>query len=312
MAKVIGPCLSIEARNQLGRSMIFSTRKGANIVRAFNVPKKVKTHAQELQRARYKNYREEWRYMTTARKTIFNARAIEQNRISGYHQFLHENLDISRKGQLYLDLSCQALWHLNEESADVAYDGTRNHYDCSISNVIRTPGKFAGALKFDGISGDVTVASEINTPSWTVNMWLKSTGPSGIDFQNHFLHVRGIDASYYRFYVRGDQNKIALRWKRADGRYTTYYPASNFPLNEWVFLSITYDNLTTTLKGYVNGLLNTTIKIVTGMWSNFGGEIYIGRNKLVADQRFNGVIDEVAIYNCAKTPEEIKSSYDLA
>ena len=113
MAKVIGPCLSIEAKNQLGKSIIFSTRNGKNIVRAFNVPKKVKTHAQELQRARYKNYREEWRYMELARKTVFNERAIEQNRISGYHQFLHENLDPNRKGQIYLDLSCQGIWHFN-------------------------------------------------------------------------------------------------------------------------------------------------------------------------------------------------------
>jgi len=308
MAKVIGPCLSIEARNQLGKSMIYSVRNGKNIVRAFNVPKKVKTHAQELQRARYKNYREEWRYMETARKTIFNTRAIEQNRISGYHQFLHENLDISRKGQLYLDLSCQALWHLNEESGDVAYDGTRNHYDCTIYGATKTIGKFNGALKFDGINdyAYTVMPTSVVPKSFSMEIWIKSTGK--FDADRYFFEAKGTGA-FYRFGV-SNTNKTFIRWRKADGGYTSYLLTNPIPRNEWVFISAVYDSSTGKLKGYKNGVLGYTTT-PAGTYSNFGGRLYIGQNN-TNRYYFEGAIDEVAIYNRTKTAEEIKASYDLA
>ena len=308
MAKVIGPCLSIEAKNQLGKSIIFSTRNGKNIVRAFNVPKKVKTHAQELQRARYKNYREEWRYMELARKTVFNERAIEQNRISGYHQFLHENLDPNRKGQLYLDLSCIGLWHFNEESGSILYDGTRNHNNGNIQGVTRTHGKFNGALDFNGSSNYIncgknksfSAANAITIEAWVYSR--NNTDYSGIvDYRFVFADNKGARLMYWH----AEKTKLFL----GNGTAKCEVVSNDTPpINEWIYIVGTWDG--TTIKLYINGVKQTDETAFTGpILIDLDLAVLIGKQ---GGFYFDGVIDEVAIYNRAKTPAEIKASYDLA
>ena len=388
MAKVKGPLFSLEAKNQVGKSLIYSTRKGKNIVRAFNVPKKVKTIGQELQRARYSNYRGEWRYMETARKAVFNQRAIEQNRISGYHQFLHENLDLNRKGQLYLDLSCVRLWHFNEQSGSIAYDGTRNHNDGNITGATRTPGKFNGALSFNGNSDYVDCGNDeslnAGIKDWSIEKWIKIENAQKGDIlakgngyrikitsenkvwvslegddrlqtpifaTSDGTHLYIIDTYNHRIVKRllSDLSYVAKIGSSGSGNDQFYYPqgatsdgthlyitdtnnhrivkrllsdlsyvdrvnsfasslySSPLSLN-WHKIDIIIDNYNM-LYIYIDGLLDNSIDI-SYKYNHYASLESLKIGSFV--NFFNGSIDEVAIYNRAKTPAEIKASYDLA
>jgi hypothetical protein len=57
----------------------------------------------------------------------------------------------------------------------------------------------------------------------------------------------------------------------------------------------------------VNGNLESTKDITGGICTN-GTPIYIGRNVFYSGENFNGIIDEVRIYNYALTEDEIKTT----
>jgi chitodextrinase len=86
------------------------------------------------------------------------------------------------------------------------------------------------------------------------------------------------------------------------------YGTSALPQNTWTHLAVTYDG--TTLLLYVNGVqvssLGRTGNIVTSTNPlQIGGDSFFG-------QYFNGIIDEVRVYNVALTPEEIQTDMNTA
>lgn len=73
------------------------------------------------------------------------------------------------------------------------------------------------------------------------------------------------------------------------------------PLNAWTHLAFTYDGATEKL--YVNGALVTS-RAQTGAISTSNGVLHIGGDS-VWGEHFQGLIDEVRIYNRALTASEI-------
>jgi len=94
------------------------------------------------------------------------------------------------------------------------------------------------------------------------------------------------------------------------GSWEWHYTGIYVPLNEWTHLALTYDG--TYVRVYVNGELKSTIK------DPDGGAIDTNDNDLricarggdgSASQFFDGMIDEVRIYNRILSEEEIKAHY---
>jgi hypothetical protein len=79
------------------------------------------------------------------------------------------------------------------------------------------------------------------------------------------------------------------------------------PLNAWTHLAATYDGAA--LRLYVNGALAST-RAMTGPITASASPLRIGGNTIWGEF-FNGVIDELRIYNRALTAQEIQSDMTL-
>ena len=90
--------------------------------------------------------------------------------------------------------------------------------------------------------------------------------------------------------------------------YTDYKSASGgfVPLNQWAYLVMTYDGANTRL--YINGQA-TAVSPNTGAIANALYPIYIG-SWLGTTDWFNGLIDDVRVYNRALSAAEIQALYN--
>lgn len=84
--------------------------------------------------------------------------------------------------------------------------------------------------------------------------------------------------------------------------------ASGPPLNAWTHLAFTYDGATEKL--YVNGVLVAS-RAQTGAISAANGVLHIGGDS-VWGEHFQGLIDEVRIYNRALSAAEIQTDMNAA
>ncbi len=60
MAKLTGPCFSLKATGQLGKTLVFFPWKGVNALRTYVVPANPKTDAQKKQRGYFEDSVDEW------------------------------------------------------------------------------------------------------------------------------------------------------------------------------------------------------------------------------------------------------------
>ena len=89
MTRVIGPCFSLDARGQLGKSVVYSIRRGVNYVRNFATAKNPKTEAQLEHRSAFQDGASKWRWgvIGTYAKSRWNTYA-EGTSESGWNRFM--------------------------------------------------------------------------------------------------------------------------------------------------------------------------------------------------------------------------------
>jgi len=86
------------------------------------------------------------------------------------------------------------------------------------------------------------------------------------------------------------------------GKRQSYTP------NVATHLAATYDG--NTIEIYVNGVLDVSLAVAGEILSTFGSsDIGIGRRRSSCDRAFNGVIDEVAVYDSALSADRIRSHF---
>ena len=92
--------------------------------------------------------------------------------------------------------------------------------------------------------------------------------------------------------------------------YQTYNSNFSFPLDQWVHFAAVRDYTSlNNVRWYINGRLNNTVSNTAGvgLLNSAGHPLYLGRamNFLY----FNGLLDEVRVYNAALTASAIREDY---
>jgi Carbohydrate family 9 binding domain-like/Concanavalin A-like lectin/glucanases superfamily/Tetratricopeptide repeat len=193
-------------------------------------------------------------------------------------------------------------WKFDETHGTVARDssGGGNHDGTLIGNAHWAPGRIGGAVALDGkgsyveiankqdfdFSGQLTLSAWVNihsvTSPWMAiitkgdSAWRLSTYDSDrkIHFSvNHYDHTDGVNGS------------------------TALNP------NEWHHLTAVYDG--ETMKLYVDGKIDATTPWTRGISRN-DADVLIGENADHRGRGFNGLIDDVRIYNYALPESEIR------
>ncbi len=177
-----------------------------------------------------------------------------------------------------------------------------------------TPGLVEQAFSFDGLNGYVQVpySSNLSSPSYTVEAWVKPTAPVA-DSTGQDL-IFGQSFGLAQLAVRAGTTGVQPRFHFGTGDVVNYPAAiatNDLRLNEYSHLVGTWNG--TELKLYVNGLLNAQVTpsrapvdsqcaFFIGGFNDSGACAYSG-------QFFQGDIDEVSYYTRALTTSEIQALY---
>lgn len=218
----------------------------------------------------------------------------------------------SRIGLAYVavpGLSPVGYWKFDEGSGSIAYDSSGNGNDGTVYGATWTDGVSNGALQFDGVSNYVGIASSsslaLSGNQVSLELWIKPT----VTLDNSL-------ASRINIIDKGDG--YGFQMEAGDGRISFYVNIAGFgdewlptTTNDWVagtwyHIAGTYDG--TTEKVYVDGVMENSAP-VSGSLSGYSDPLSIGSYCYGTMNFFHGAIDEVKIYNYARSAEEIQNDY---
>jgi len=206
-----------------------------------------------------------------------------------------------------------ASWVMDEDSGNYVYDSSGNDNTGTLGDGTCTPGsgkcpdwvlgRYGSALSFDGEDDYINVphsSSLMPTEAITVEAWIKPSDVSGT--KDIVGKYRSTPQTGYQFRVTNGQ----LRGIIGTGEEGRTHVAGTIDINIWTHVAMSYDGQKIIL--YVNGQSFT---------NDFGTVADIaleGRSLIISDiwfgSPFNGLIDEVRIYNRALTQGEIIAAHN--
>ena len=176
-----------------------------------------------------------------------------------------------------------------------------------------TGGKYGNALSFNGTSSYVDLGNPTSlqlTGSMTVSAWVKAAANPADDGQ---IVAKSNDASGWQLKTSPDTGPETFGMAITTGTNTHIqrYSTTVRSLNTWYHVAGVYDASAQTLSMYVNGVLDngTLSGVVPSSQTNSSVNVSIGRRApgTWGGFYFNGLIDEVRIYNRALTQAEIQT-----
>ena len=162
-------------------------------------------------------------------------------------------------------------------------------------------GKYGSALSFNGTSSRVVVADAASldlTSALTLEAWVR---PDALSTWRTVAVKERSGGIVYSLYANNSGNRPVGQVDIGGERNAL--GASALPLDTWTHLAVTWDG--TTLRLYVNGA-EAGSTVAVGTLIDSGGPLDIGGNT-VWGEYFDGLIDEVRVYNRALGAAEIQA-----
>ncbi len=162
-------------------------------------------------------------------------------------------------------------------------------------------GKYGNALSFNGTASRVTVPDSAAlhlTGAMTLEAWVN---PLTVTSAWRDVIEKGND-NYYLMATTTNASRPA-GGAIVGGSYGEAFGTTTLPTNTWTHLALTYDG--SALRLYVNGILVTTTA-KSGSITTSTNALTIGSDPFYG-QYFTGLIDEIRIYNLARTQVQIQS-----
>ena len=219
---------------------------------------------------------------------------------------------LANPGYAEIDETVVLYLSFDESTGDVVKDGSEygNHGKIVATNKVkRVEGKFGGAIEITGLSADlvvipssdslkirgqITMMAWIKSPKWTNHDWIIDKHcADGADNVNFSYGLGIIDGGQKTWFALG--SGVAQ-------------PSLEVPkvpsLGEWHHLAGTHDGKT--MRLYLDGEVLGEKTEKFDVQATNETEVRIGCGKNRGEYSFNGIIDEVVIYNRALDAKEIK------
>ncbi len=212
-----------------------------------------------------------------------------------------------------------AYWNFDENTGSTAKDSAGNN-DGTIYGASWTTGISGSALSFDGTNDyinfgdkkDFDLRGELTITAW---VYLNNIPNYGNSRSSPFLVKGGVDQPY-EFGTLPD-GRLFHTQEEETGNDHELHGTTELSTGEWYFVAVTDDF--NTMKFYVDGEKEPDETTSSG-WnraSSYGestGNLYIANSPTDAayywtDCYFNGIMDEVRIYNYALSDSEINELY---
>jgi len=212
------------------------------------------------------------------------------NKINGFLSYCFQTKNLNEGLMLYLPFDGGRMNNVIDKSP-------YNHTGIIHGNPKWTVGKEYLALKFE-CNGDYIEIPDNNltdiADKMTVSLWLRT----GLNHDGTFLYQ---DGSGIHYRIRNDGHLRALINTEAGGSWLDYAGITD---NEWHHIVVTYDGSEGRL--YVDNNLADSV-LLTGNLKTNANSLLIGTK--LGDWYFNGMIDEIRIYNYSLSEAEIEGLY---
>ena len=198
-----------------------------------------------------------------------------------------------------------AAYSFDEGSGATATDlaGKGNNGTLTNGATWAAAGKYGGAISFDGVNDLVTIADSASldlTTGMTLAAWVRPS-VTGWPYRTVVMKEQPGGLAYAMYLT--DQTR-PLSTVFSGGAERVASGTAALAANTWTHLAATYDG--TNLRLYVNGTLVTTTPW-SGTITASTGALRIGANTIWPEEAFQGLIDEVRVYNRALTLAELNS-----
>jgi chitodextrinase len=211
-------------------------------------------------------------------------------------------------------------WKLDEGAGTTTADSSGNSNTGTLTNgpTWATGRVGPGALTFSGATPSVAISgagslANLYLTGVTVSAWIKPAGLGGgsggriVDKDNN-------DAGW--FFSMGTNNTIKFSSDQFNGTEPSRSTASSvITLNAWQHVAATWDGTTSGngIHVYINGVESTGGTIISGSgtpYDDSGTPLTLGNRPTDNARGFNGVIDEIRVYNRVLTGAEIQALAD--
>ena len=191
----------------------------------------------------------------------------------------------------------------DDGSGLTAIDSSGNSNSGSlVNNPSWTSGKFNGALSFNG-NNYVSLPGIYSLSSGTIGMWIYKIGAgSGNNVITGSYGMQGNERAPTFSFPGTGNGKIGWEF----GSLTNKNTVAIIGAGQWVHIAMTYDS-NYNVKVYVNGTLDSSgTSVAPGAFFN---QIHVGHYGNYGSHYFQGIIDDVHIYNRALTASEVRELY---
>ncbi len=158
------------------------------------------------------------------------------------------------------------------------------------------PGKVGTAVSFDGVDDLVTIPSINAGANYTVEFWLYPKRSANYE---HLVSNSGGSANYGDLYFRNDHIEY---WQGGVQRASS--PVSSVPLLTWSHIALSYDGSVNRI--YVNGV---ALAVSVNHGEVFNNPLAFGYTNAPSNNRLQGLLDEISLYNRALENSEIAALY---
>lgn len=208
-----------------------------------------------------------------------------------------------------------AYWPLNESKGAVASDASNNHNDGAISGAAHVTGRFARALRFDGIDDQVLIprSSSLEPAAVTVEGWVRAGASPGAF---RYIVSQGANLCQVASYGLYTDVDGGLAFYVSAGSDTAFASSPAAPATVWDggwhHVAGTFDGATVRL--YVDGAEVGTgtpwnVPIVYGLPTSQDGLLgAFGGTCASGGLNYGGDLDEPRIWRRALSPQELAAS----
>jgi hypothetical protein len=162
-------------------------------------------------------------------------------------------------------------------------------------------------VRANGDRVDCGSDSSLNTPYCTLEAWVKVASVTPTSTAAQIINRRNTSpVTFGMVHLVSQDFAFQVRTAAAPTGASSVVATSTYNLNQWYHLAATFDGLNQRL--YIDGELDNTTTLGTATTidtSNFQG-VAIGTRYSQNDFFHDGDIDEVRIWNHARTPDQIK------
>jgi hypothetical protein len=229
---------------------------------------------------------------------------------SGFLEDITVSVTINQENQYDPELFSEYLFE--ESSGTIVIDSIGPNNGTIINSVTIVNGVRGGGVEFTG-SGYINLGHSFGENvrnEVTLSAWIKPTGNTE-SYQGVIMHG-GPNIDSYGLYILTSTKEIGFKTSGTSNDWVTLTNLTDLWDGNWHHVAVTYNGAQKVI--YIDGIPAFTAEATGEIESGFGYNLLIGagRDAATVTNLYNGLIDEVRIYNYALTSNQITDLYNLA